>query len=140
MALDVLSELARDRIGFVRLGAIVSLGKLSQRRAIPALLRGLTDSNRLVRLRAAEGLVALSTEMVPIFQQVVAAGERYGLPAYVTAGENANVLAKIEEELQGYASLTGEEKDRPQNVLASRSLNAESTTAPVDSKKAPRTT
>jgi len=136
MALDVLSELARDPIWFVRLRAIVSLGKLSQRRAIPALLRGLTDSNRLVRLRAAEGLVALSTEMVPIFQQVVAAGDRYGLHAYVTAVENANVLAKLEEELQGSASLTGEEKDRLQNVLRSGSLIAEGTAAPVDATKA----
>ena len=136
MALDVLSELARDPIWFVRLRAIVSLGKLSQRRAIPALLRGLTDSNRLVRLRAAEGLVALSTEMVPIFQQVVAAGDRYGLHAYVTALENANVLAKLEEELQGSASLTGEEKDRLRNVLRSGSLIAEGTAAPVDATKA----
>src|SRR6266404_6874087 len=95
LAFDLLNELARDPIWFVRLRAIVSLGKLSQRRVIPALLRGLTDSNRLVRLRAAEGLVALSTEMVPIFQQVVAAGDRYGLHAYVTALENANVLAKL---------------------------------------------
>lgn len=136
MALDVLSELARDPIWFVRLRAIVSLGKLSQRRAIPALLRGLTDSNRLVRLRAAEGLVALSTAMVHIFQQVVAAGDRYGLHAYVTALENANVLAKLEEELQGSASLTGEEKDRLRNVLRSGSLIAEGTAAPVDATKA----
>jgi HEAT repeats/PBS lyase HEAT-like repeat len=136
MALDVLSELARDPIWFVRLRAIVSLGKLSQRRAIPALLRGLTDSNRLVRLRAAEGLVALSTEMVPIFQQVVAAGDRYGLHAFVTAVENANVLAKLEEELQGSASLTREEKDRLGNVLRSGSLIAEGTAAPLDATKA----
>ena len=136
MALDVLSELARDPIWFVRLRAIVSLGKLSQRRAIPALLRGLTDSNRLVRLRAAEGLVALSTEMVPIFQQVVAAGDRYGLHAYVTAVENANVFAKLEEELQGSASLTREEKDRLQNVLRSGSLIAEGLAAPLDATKA----
>jgi HEAT repeat protein len=136
MTLDVLSELARDPIWFVRLRAIVSLGKLSQRRAIPALLRGLTDSNRLVRLRAAEGLVALGTEMVPIFQQVVAAGDRYGLHAYVTAVENANVLAKLEEELEGSASLTREEKDRLRNVLRSGSLIAEGTAAPVDATKA----
>ena len=136
MALDVLSELARDPIWFVRLRAIVSLGKLSQRRAIPALLRGLTDSNRLVRLRAAEGLVALSTEMVPIFQQVVAAGDRYGLHAYVTAVENANVFAKLEEELQGSASLTREEKDRLRNVLRSGSLIAEGPAAPLDATKA----
>src|SRR5260370_21705189 len=136
MALDVLSELARDPIWFVRLRAIVSLGKLAQRRAVPALLRGLTDSNRLVRLRAAEGLVALSAEMVPIFQQVVAAGDRYGLHAYVTALENANVFAKLEGELQDAASLTGEEKDRLRNVLRSGSLIAEGTAAPVDAAKA----
>jgi HEAT repeat protein len=136
LALDVLSELARDPIWFVRLRAIVSIGKLSQQRAIPALLRGLTDSNRLVRLRAAEALVALNTEMVPIFQQVVAAGDRYGLHAYVTAVENANLLSKLEEELQASASLASEEKDRLQNVLRSGSLIAEELAAPLDVTKA----
>src|SRR5437660_1844035 len=63
LAFDVLTELARDPIRFVRLRAIVSLGRFSDRRAVPALLRGLTDANRLVRLRAAEGLVGLNTEM-----------------------------------------------------------------------------
>jgi HEAT repeat protein len=121
MALDVLNELARDPTWFVRLRAIVSLGKLSDRRGIPALLRGLTDSNRLVRLRAAEALVGLNTKMVPIFQQVVASGDRYGLHAYLTAVENANVLAKLEEELQTCAS-SSEEKERLQSVLRSGSL------------------
>ena len=125
LAFDVLSELARDPIWFVRLRAIVSLGKLSDRRAIPALLRGLTDSNRLVRLRAAEALVASKTEMVPVFQQVVATGDRYGLHAYLTAVENANVLAKLEEELQSSTSLPADEKGRLQNVLRSGSLLAE---------------
>jgi HEAT repeat protein len=125
LAFDVLSELARDPIWFVRLRAIVSLGKLSERRAIPALLRGLTDSNRLVRLRAAEALVALKSEMAPIFQQVVAAGDRYGLHAYLTAVENVNVLAKLEEELQSSTSLPADERGRLQNVLRSGSLVAE---------------
>jgi len=125
LAFDVLSELARDPIWFVRLRAIVSLGKLSDRRALPALLRGLTDSNRLVRLRAAEALVASKTEMVPVFQQVVATGDRYGLHAYLTAVENANVLAKLEEELQSSTSLPADEKGRLQNVLRSGSLLAE---------------
>lgn len=124
LALDVLNELVRDPTWFVRLRAIVSLGKFSDRRAIPALLRGLTDSNRLVRLRAAEALVALKTEMAPIFQQVVAAGDRYGLHAYLTAVENANVLVELEEELQGSASLAAEEKERLQSVLRSSSLIA----------------
>jgi len=42
---------------FVRLRAIVSLGELGDLRAIPPLMRGVTDSNRLVRLRAAEALL-----------------------------------------------------------------------------------
>ena len=78
-----------------------------------------------MRLRAAEALVALKTEMAPIFQQVVAAGDRYGLHAYLTAVENANVLAKLEEELQSSTSLPAEEKGRLQNVLRSGSLVAE---------------
>src|SRR6266852_82759 len=122
LAFDVLNELARDPTWFVRLRAIVSLGKRSDRRAVPALLRGLTDSNRLVRLRAAEALVALNTGMLPIFQQVVAAGDRYGLHAYLTAVENANMLAELEADLQSSASLAREEKDRLQNALRSGSL------------------
>src|ERR1700730_1123904 len=59
LAFDLLTELARDPTWFVRLRAIVSLGKLSGPRAVPALLRGLTDANRLVRLRAAEALIEL---------------------------------------------------------------------------------
>src|SRR5712691_5532718 len=71
LTLDVLNELARDPTWFVRLRAIVSLGRLSDRRATLALLRGLTDSNRLVRLRAAEALVDLNKDMAPIFERVV---------------------------------------------------------------------
>ena len=134
MALDVLNELARDPTWFVRLRAIVSLGKLSDRRGIPALLRGLTDSNRLVRLRAAEALVGLNTKMVPIFQQVVASGDRYGLHAYLTAVENANVLAKLEEELQTCAS-SSEEKERLQNVLRSGSLITDEFSGPPSATK-----
>src|SRR5216684_9066024 len=122
LALDVLNELARDPIWFVRLRAIVSLGKLSDRRATLALLRGLTDSNRLVRLRAAEALVGLKTEMAPIFAQVVASRDRYGLHAYLTAVENADVLGKLETELQESAAIGPEEKERLQNVLRSGSL------------------
>src|SRR2546426_5329379 len=52
-----------------------------------SLLRGLTDSNRLVRLRAAEALLDLKAEMVAIFEQAVASRDRYGLHAYLTALE-----------------------------------------------------
>src|SRR6195256_1095661 len=101
----VLAELAHDRTWFVRLRAVVSLGKLSGRLAIPPLLRGLTDSNRLVRLRAAEALVGISGETVPIFQQVVASRDRYALHAYLTAVENGNLLQKLEDELQNFLPL-----------------------------------
>jgi HEAT repeat protein len=136
ISLDVLNELARDSVWFVRLRAVVSLGKLSDRRAIPALLRGLTDSNRLVRFRSGEALVALNTDMVPIFQQVVATGDRYGLHAYVTAVENANLLEKLESELQVSASINRDERERLLTVLMSGSLAAEEIAAPLETTKA----
>jgi len=122
LALDVLNELARDPIWFVRLRAIVSLGKQPDRRAIPSLLRGLTDSNRLVRLRAAEGLVGLPSEMVPIFEQAVATRDRYGLHAYLTALENADLRGKLEIELQASTRVNVEEKKRLENVLHTGTL------------------
>jgi HEAT repeat protein len=125
LAPEVLDELSRDPIWFVRLRAIVSLGKLSDSRSVPLLLRGLTDSNRLVRLRAAEALVGLRTEMVPIFQQVVDARDRYGLHAYLTAVENANLRGKLERELQGSALVREDQKERLQNVLKAGALPAE---------------
>jgi HEAT repeat protein len=101
------------------------LGKLSERRAIPALLRGLADSNRLVRLRAAEALVGLNTEMVPIFEQVVAAQDHYGLYAYLAALENADLRVQLEIELQASTRVNEEDKKRLQNVLQVGRLPAE---------------
>jgi HEAT repeat protein len=117
LAFDVLSELARDPIWFVRLRAIVSLGKLSGPRAIPSLLRGLMDSNRLVRLRAAEALVELKTDMAAIFEQVVDTQDRYGLHAYLTALENANLRGQLEEELRTGTRIKAEERSRLERVL-----------------------
>ena len=117
LAFDLLNELARDPIWFVRLRAIVSLGMLSDSRAISALLRGLTDSNRLVRLRAAEALVELKTEMAPIFGRVVETRDRYGLHAYLTALENADMMGKLEEELQASTKISTEVKNQLLKVL-----------------------
>ena len=125
LAFDLLNELARDPIWFVRLRAIVSLGKLSDPRAIPSLLRGLTDSNRLVRLRAAEALVELKTEMAPIFGQVVQIRDRYGLHAFLTALENANLRATLEGEIQAAAKLTDEEKTLLLKTLQTGALSAD---------------
>lgn len=138
LALDVLNELVRDPIWFVRLRAIVSLGRLSDRRAIPSLLRGLTDSNRLVRLRAAESLVGLKTEMVPIFERVVATRDRYGLHAYLTALENADLRGRLELELQASARtrIDKEERKRLQNVLQAGTLPEEE---PATAESVPKT-
>jgi HEAT repeat protein len=125
LAFDLLNELARDPIWFVRLRAIVSLGKLSDPRAIPSLLRGLTDSNRLVRLRAAEALVELKSEMAPIFDQVVQTRDRYGLHAYLTALENADLRGKLEAEIQAGTKINDEHKDLLQKVLQAGALPAE---------------
>jgi HEAT repeat protein len=121
-ALGVLSELVGDRIWFVRLRAVVSLGQFSDCHARPALVRGLTDSHRLVRLRAAEGLVGITTEMVATFAQVVATRDRYGLHAYLSAVENANLLEKLKNELEESTAINPEEKERLQKVLQSGSL------------------
>jgi HEAT repeat protein len=140
LAFDVLNELAADPIWFVRLRAIVSLGQLSSPRAVPTLLRGLTDSNRMVRLRAAESLVQLRASiglavfnnmrrapaavddlekigLLSVFEQAVALKDRYGLHAYLTALENANVRGKLEEEIQQSGDLTAERKRCLQEVL-----------------------
>ena len=94
-AVQVLSELAKDSVWFVRLRAIVSLGRLCHSTALPFLLHGLTDSNRLVRLRAAEGLVDFKAQLVQVFEMVVALQDQYGLHAYLTALENAGLQASL---------------------------------------------
>jgi HEAT repeat protein len=94
-AVQVLSELAKDPVWFVRLRAIVSLGRLCHGTALPFLLHGLTDSNRLVRLRAAEGLVDFKAQLVQVFEMVVALQDQYGLHAYLTALENASLQTSL---------------------------------------------
>ena len=125
LSLDVLNELARDPTWFVRLRAMVSLGKLADPRATSALLRGIMDANRLVRLRAAEGLIAFKGDLLPIFEQVVGTRDRYGLHAYLTALENANLRGKLEAELQDSALVSEEKRERFQNVLQSAALPEE---------------
>jgi HEAT repeat protein len=129
LAFDLLSELARDPIWFVRLRAIVSLGKLSGPRAIPSLLRGLTDSNRLVRLRAAEALIELETDMASVFEQVVQIRDRYGLHAYLTALENADLRGKLDGEIQASTKIGIEEKDHLLRVLQTGALHEENPAA-----------
>jgi hypothetical protein len=70
-----------------------------------------------VRLRAAEALVKLKTEMAPIFQQVTATQDRYGLQAYLTALENASLRGKLEEELLACTAGNKDEKTRLWKIL-----------------------
>ncbi len=122
LALGALSALAQDPVWFVRLRAIISLGKLHQRGAIPPLLRGLTDSNRLVRLRAAEALVEFQADIVQVFEQALATRDRYGLHAFLTAVENAGLRQKIEAEVGSCTHVTEEEKNQLLEVLLTGKL------------------
>jgi HEAT repeat protein len=125
LAIDVLSELAQDRVWFVRLRAIVSLGKMGHPDAIPELLRGVTDSNRLVRLRAAEGLVHFKAEMVSIFEKVIATRDRYGLYGYLTALENAGLQGGLEAQLKASVQIGEQRRADLLQVLATGILPAE---------------
>jgi HEAT repeat protein len=125
LAFDALTELAQDSTWFVRLPAIIGMGRLVDPRAIPTLLKGLTDSNRLVRLRAAEALVQFRAVMVPVFQQVVQLRDRYGLHAYLTALENAAMRGKLEAQLQESTRIEDQERTLLQKVLETGALPAD---------------
>jgi HEAT repeat protein len=99
-AVDVLGELSRDAVWFVRLRAVVAIGKLYDKEAIPHLINALADSNRLVRMRAAEGLVDFKSELVSIFAEVVKSRDRYGLHAFLAALENADLRDRLDAELR----------------------------------------
>jgi hypothetical protein len=63
--------------------------------------------------------------MVPIFQQVIATQDRYGLQAYLTAVENASLREKLEKELQPGTAGSNEEQDRLRSLLRTGVLLAE---------------
>jgi HEAT repeat protein len=117
LSLEALCELARDPVWFVRLRAIVSLGKHHQPEAIAALLLGLTDSNRLVRFRSAEGLVGQELEMVSIFRRVLELRDLYGIHAYLTAVENASLRSTLEEKVKEAQEIGEQEREQLLEVL-----------------------
>lgn len=99
MALEYLGQLSGDPIWFVRLRAVVSLGESRNPYSIPFLLRGIADSKRLVRVRAAEALLKIEADPVVIFERVVATQDRYGIDAYLTAIDNAGVSNSLAAKL-----------------------------------------
>jgi phage portal protein BeeE len=62
--------------------------------------------------------------MVAVFEQVVGTGDRYGLHAYLTALENADLRAKLEQELESSTAISIERKARLRGVLQTGTLNA----------------
>ena len=122
-AVEVLTELSRDPVWFVRLRAVVALGKLRNALATPAILQALADANRLIRMRAGEALVAQPGEMAPIFAQAAAKRDRYGLYAYLAALENAGLRPKLEVELQQDRTMTELERTELLQVLANGKLS-----------------
>lgn len=125
LELEALSALARDTVWFVRLRAIVSLGKLHSQNAIPYLLLGLTDANRLVRLRAAEALVNFEAQLAGVFRQTVGLRDLYGLHAFLTALENAGLEKQLETELEGERWSGKKDTEELLKVLRMRTLPEE---------------
>jgi len=65
--------------------------------------------------------------MVPVFQQVVQLRDRYGLHAYLTALENADLRGKLEAQIQSSTRAEDEERSALQKVLQTGALPAEET-------------
>lgn len=135
MALDSLTQLSQDPVWFVRLRAVVSLGELRNPSAIPILLRGLTDSKRLVRTRSGEALLKMQADQAAIFEKVVNTNDRYGIDAYLTALDNAGAVGTVQTKLMQLPPSPG--KDTLLEMLAARLLpTATSTSESLASAKA----
>jgi HEAT repeat protein len=131
-AVEVLAELSRDTVWFVRLRAVVAMGKLYDAKALPHLLTALTDSNRLVRMRAAEALVDFKSELVSLFAQAVKMRDRYGLHAFLAALENAGLRDRLDAELRQAVSRPSAEIEELLTVLSTGKLPEPQVTVPSE--------
>jgi HEAT repeat protein len=120
IAMASLTELSQDPIWFVRLRAVVSLGELRDPSAVSILLRGLADSKRLVRVRAAESLLKISSDHAAMFEEVIALNDRYGTDAYLTAMDNAGLTGAIQNQLAQLPP--GARKDMLLAIVTAKSL------------------
>ncbi len=125
LGIDALSDLSQDLVWFVRLRAVVSLGQLGHPSAITSLLRNLCDSNRLVRLRAAEALLNFPDERAAIFERVLASHDRYGMHAYLAAIDNAGLQQTLESEVRETKALPEEARQLLLEVLRTGTLPTE---------------
>ena len=100
IAIPPLALLASDAEWFVRLRAGVALGSFSGSDVNVVLIRALGDRNRHVRQRAAWALMKTPESMWRVLQQVIGAGDNYGLQAVVAelerSGRFAEALGEVE--------------------------------------------
>src|SRR5260370_7605497 len=90
--------MVKDPVWFVRLRATVALGQLRTVRAISALLLALTDSHRLVRLRAAQALADQDEDGSVIFAAGAGTQRSYSKKAPTTPAQNdANPCAMLQQ-------------------------------------------
>jgi HEAT repeat protein len=106
LAVEALTDLVNDPVWFVRLRAVVSLGKVADPATIPPLLRCLRDPNRLIRLRSAEAILKIKKGQADIFQQVLAARDKYALHAYLTALDNSGLQESLREEITRHTNFS----------------------------------
>jgi HEAT repeat protein len=106
---------------------MVSLGELRNPSAIPILLRGITDSKRLVRTRSAESLLKIDADQSDIFEKVVATNDRYGIDAYLTALDNAGAVGAVQAKVTQLQPSAG--KDTLLEILSVR-LSSTTSLAP----------
>src|SRR5262249_9461809 len=97
---QLLCTLARDKVWFVRLRAMLALGALRDPYTLPVLLEGLCDRNRLVRLRAASALAAMDGMEHRVLALVEKTGDRYALQALVGALDRAGKVRRIMDALE----------------------------------------
>lgn len=135
--METLSELARDAVWYVRLRAVVALARIPQPEVIPPLLHALRDPNRLVRMRAAEGLADQRGEMASVFAEVVAAQDPYALYAYLAAIENAGLRQTLAADLQQRESRGGFDAGPLLAVLRAGKLAAKASATPPANTPAP---
>jgi hypothetical protein len=104
----------------------------------------LRAAESLIHLRATIGLAGFKADMrgtptavedlekiglLSVFEQVAALKDRYGLHAYLTALENANLRGKLETEIRENRELTAEKRSCLQEVLQTGRPAVEAATA-----------
>ena len=105
----------------VRLRATVALGQLRTPLTIQPLIRALTDSHRLVRLRAAQAIVEQDDDPVSTFERIAELRDPYAQDAYISAADNAGTYAELVDAIKN--ALDMDETVRAELIAAASRLN-----------------